>query len=290
MSTTTPLAFDPAERSPGGERALLIDPTGAALPAILHSPIGAPRHAVLIVVGGPQYRVGSHRQFVALARHLSAEGSAVLRFDYGGMGDADGEPRTFENCGDHIRLAVDALLAETPGIGSAVLWGLCDAASAILMYAPDDARVSGVVLANPWARNASAQAGTMLRAYYLRRLLSADFWRKLLGGKVRVSQSVGDLAQNVRAAGAGDTPSSGFLDRMLRGVQRMRCPALLIISQRDLTAAEFELTISRSRPWKRALGAARLTRLEVPGADHTFSRRAWRDEVSRATARWIERL
>ena len=29
---------------------------------------------VFVVVGGPQYRVGSHRQFVLLARHLAGLG------------------------------------------------------------------------------------------------------------------------------------------------------------------------------------------------------------------------
>ena len=35
------------------------------------------RLGVLIVVGGPQYRVGSHRQFVLMARDLAAAGYPV---------------------------------------------------------------------------------------------------------------------------------------------------------------------------------------------------------------------
>jgi len=46
---------------------------------------------VLIVVGGPQYRVGSHRQFVMLARFLADHGVPCMRFDYRGMGDVSGE-------------------------------------------------------------------------------------------------------------------------------------------------------------------------------------------------------
>ena len=37
---------------------------------------------VVIVVGGAQYRVGSHRQFVQMARLLAAAGYPVLRFDF----------------------------------------------------------------------------------------------------------------------------------------------------------------------------------------------------------------
>ena len=43
--------------------------------------------AVLVVVGGPQVRAGSHRHFVQLARHLATHGHAVMRFDVRGMGD-----------------------------------------------------------------------------------------------------------------------------------------------------------------------------------------------------------
>src|SRR5690349_24048098 len=52
---------------------------------------------VLLVVGGPQYRVGSHRQFALLCRRLAGRGVPALRFDYRGMGDADGAARTFES-------------------------------------------------------------------------------------------------------------------------------------------------------------------------------------------------
>jgi hypothetical protein len=46
---------------------------------------------VVIIVVGPQYRAGLHRQFVSLARTLSTAGFLVLRYDYRGMGDSDGE-------------------------------------------------------------------------------------------------------------------------------------------------------------------------------------------------------
>jgi len=83
---------------------------------------------VLIVVGGPQYRVGSHRQFVLTARRLAADGYTTLRFDATGMGDALGEPRSFEQLDDDLGSAIDALLASTPALRRVVLLGLCDGA------------------------------------------------------------------------------------------------------------------------------------------------------------------
>ncbi len=49
---------------------------------------------VAIIVGGPQYRAGSHRQFILLARRLAHAGIPALRFDYRGMGDSPGAMRS----------------------------------------------------------------------------------------------------------------------------------------------------------------------------------------------------
>ncbi|MFY7949699.1 MAG: hydrolase 1, exosortase A system-associated, partial [Gemmatimonas sp.] len=115
---------------------------------------GAPRPAVLIVVGGPQVRAGSHRQFVELARALAAAGHPVLRFDVRGMGDAEGEPRSFEALDDDLAAAIDALVRACPQAPGVLLWGLCDGASASLLYLRrrPDPRVKGLALANPWVR------------------------------------------------------------------------------------------------------------------------------------------
>ena len=51
-----------------------------SLIGILHRPERPRRTGVVIVVGGPQYRVGSHRQFTLLARYLAEQrlcGSAL---------------------------------------------------------------------------------------------------------------------------------------------------------------------------------------------------------------------
>ena len=55
---------------------------------------------VLVIVGGPQYRVGSHRQYVQLSRHLAEQGIASMRFDVRGMGDSPGVQRSFEEIDD----------------------------------------------------------------------------------------------------------------------------------------------------------------------------------------------
>jgi dipeptidyl aminopeptidase/acylaminoacyl peptidase len=47
---------------------------GDMLMGILTRPEAPAQTGVVVVVGGPQYRVGSHRQFVLLSRELAAAG------------------------------------------------------------------------------------------------------------------------------------------------------------------------------------------------------------------------
>jgi len=92
------------------EQALVFDCQGEQLIGIIHQGESEIRIGVLIVVGGPQYRVGSHRQFLLLARALALHGTPVMRFDVRGMGDSGGEQRFFDQLDDDIRAAVDCNL------------------------------------------------------------------------------------------------------------------------------------------------------------------------------------
>lgn len=264
---------------------------------MLHQPSQSPERAVVIVVGGPQYRVGSHRQFVLLARALADAGIAALRFDYRGMGDSEGAPRTFEHVADDIRAALDFLFARVPTLREVALWGLCDAASAVAMYAPEDVRVSGLALVNPWVRSEAGLARAYLKHYYWRRLLDRDLWRKLLRGEFRWAASWRSLVAMVassRSQGANshpvsadDTPPAPFIERMHRGIEHFPGRILLLLSGDDITGQEFADLIKRSSPWRRLMKAQRVTRHELAQANHTFARREWRDQVARWTTEWV---
>ncbi|HWJ93213.1 MAG TPA: hydrolase 1, exosortase A system-associated, partial [Telluria sp.] len=112
------------------DRALAFPCQGDTLYGILSLPAQPNPRGVLVIVGGPQYRAGSHRQFTLLARALADAGIPALRFDYRGMGDSEGAQRGFEHVRDDIRAAIDSFMAETPGLSEVVLWGLCDGATA----------------------------------------------------------------------------------------------------------------------------------------------------------------
>ena len=251
------------------------------------------RLGVLIVVGGPQYRVGSHRQFVLMARDLAAAGYPVLRFDYRGMGDGDGEPRTFESVDDDLRAAIAAFEKAVPGLRDVVLWGLCDAASAIMMCATPPS-VRGKVVVNPWVRTEVSEARAYVRHYYLRRVFQRDFWRKLGTGALDARAAIGQFVEALRRAAApsarAQRTEASYLDRMLAVRRRYRGATLVMLSGRDLTAREFEALRDSDAGWAQVLSVPEVQCLKFEEADHTFSERRLLDAGTRATLRWIREI
>lgn len=275
----------------------------ARLYGILSRPEAPATRGVLILVGGPQYRTGSHRQFVLLARSLAECGVPVLRFDYRGMGDSEGQPRTFEDIGDDLHAAIDHFMQLVPGLREVVIWGLCDAASAALLHAPRDVRVAGLVLLNPWVRTDQGIAKAYFRHYYLRRLFQRDLWQKILTGRFHFLAALRDGGRlAVKALGSRspkDTPTLGehsqrgeqhasLPQRMLCGLRQFRGKVLVITSGNDLTAQEFLDLVNASREWRKAMTSSRVTRRTLPGANHTFSSREWRDQVAIWTREWLQ--
>jgi len=257
---------------------------------------GKVKRGVLLVVGGPQYRVGSHRQFVLLARHLAKEGIPVFRFDYRGMGDSGGQLLGFEHVQDDIAAAMDCFQQLSPELDEFAIWGLCDAATAASFYAYTDARVKGLVLLNPWAYSEQGEAKAFLKYYYLQRFFSKAFWLKVLRGEFRPKESLDSLGDNlnkIQSAGAeekGSQESAGggnLGGQILSGLKKFSGRSLIILSGKDLTAAQFKDAVGDSREFKKLLEKDRFSLSHMSDADHTFSSRGWRDEVARRTFSWL---
>lgn len=251
---------------------------------------------VLIVVGGPQYRCGSHRQFVQLARALAEGGHHVMRFDVRGMGDATGDQRSFSALDDDIGAAVQAFRRHAPGVKRLVLWGLCDGASAALLYwqATRDPSVSGMILLNPWVRSEASLAKAQVKQYYVQRLAQRDFWLKLARGGVAASAAKGLLrslwlAFGTTKSSAQDSPQAEapFQQRMAQAWSAFPGRLMLIVSGRDITAREFLEYAASDKHWAGLLQSDKVSRCDVAEADHTFSTAVARREIEQLILDWL---
>lgn len=264
---------------------------------VFHHPANPGSTGVLVIVGGPQYRVGSHRQFVIMARQLAAEGIPVFRFDSHGMGDSEGEISTFDERQGDIKKAIDTFFEQCKTLKRVVLWGLCDGASAACFYAHKDKRIAGLVLVNPWVSEEHTQARTRLKHYYAQKLFEKGFWQKLMTGKVQLVQSFRELARtavasrrNNKASGNPNKVVVGLRARMLSGLSACPAAVLAVVSGRDITAAEFSDLLSSSAEWQVLFDEGDNRLVRFPNADHTFSDRTCLNELVELTNRWVKNL
>jgi uncharacterized protein len=260
---------------------------------ILAKPEVPAQIGIIVIVGGPQYRVGSHRQFVLLSRMLAKEGYAVLRFDYRGMGDSGGPMHSFDSVSADVASAIGELQLRIPSIQNVVLWGLCDGASASLLYLQqtNDPRVKGLCLLNPWIRSETSLARTQVRHYYFDRFVQREFWQKLLTGRIAFS-SLRSFARQVSLALSSspltDESPQTFQQKMAIACNRFQGSVLLLLSSEDYTAKEFTDHVKDDALWLNALSLPRRTRHVLKGADHTFSNVESRANVAKLTLNWLD--
>jgi len=268
---------------------------GDKLVGVISQPEQPGTLGLVMVVGGAQYRAGSHRQFVLLARCLASAGFPVLRFDHRGLGDSSGERKPFDAIHDDIEAAIVTLQHQCPSVQRLVLWGLCDGASAALLYCGQrvDARVAGLCLLNPWVRSDNTLARTRIKHYYAGRLLESSFWQRLWQGQYEWRPSLKGLWQNLQAMRVpppSDAPEPPFQHRMALALRQFPGQVLLLLSARDYTAKEFVECAQSDPAWKGLLQRPHLQRVDVTDADHTFSKALWRAAAEQAILDWMRQL
>ncbi len=297
------------DKGPHGSQAVIFPCAEEELVGVLHRPGGAATRGVLIVVGGPQYRIGSHRQFVYLARALADQGIPVFRFDYRGMGDSSGKLSGFNDIHEDIASAIDAFQHAVADLAEVVIWGLCDAATASVFYASSDRRVKGLVLVNPWVYSSQGAAKAYLKHYYLDRLLSKGFWKKVFKGQYNPFDSASSLIdvavtasrpepiqRNIKDGKGQQMPSipaqapGNLVERFSDGLDQFKGPVLIMLSGNDLTAAEFSDAAAGDRKLGKLLARKNLQIQPFPEADHTFSKKEWSSSVEHFTIDWYRSL
>lgn len=272
------------------ELPIIFDCAGERLIGVVNVPNQPADTGVLILVGGRQYRAGSHRQFVLLSRRLASADFCSMRFDFRGMGDSTGEPQSFEALDADIAAALAAFKTHCPHLKRVVLWGLCDAATAAVLYwqRTQYPFVAGLCLVNPWLRTEASLARARVRHYYVERFFDPAFWRKLLRGGVGLRASIGEYVSQRRVARCAiQTGSTDFITQTLDGLHRFPGALLVVLSGRDLVAQEFMDTLARDGDMPLFSKPDQIVK-NIPNADHTFSQSASRVELEAAVLEWLE--
>jgi len=133
---------------------------------------GNSQPCALYLTAGLLHHVGPSRLHVEMARALSLQNVAGLRFDLSGVGDSETSSMGgyfIDRSVNEVRQAMD-FLEQQYGHTRFVLIGLCSGADDALATAQSDKRVSGIVLLNGYAYKAGLFFLNRLKIFYLPRL------------------------------------------------------------------------------------------------------------------------
>ncbi len=255
---------------------------GKRLYGILHIPDNSvsPSCVVIILVGGPQIRIGSHRLYVKLARFLSSHNITALRFDYEGMGDSDGDYVGFEHAGPSIAAALDFLNKRFSKEVRIVIWSLCDGASAGALYAGEKPRqIDGLILCNPLVLTDEGLARSNLRHYYTKRLKEKEFWDKLLSFKIDIEFTIQSFIDYIKRANffsnghlsSTESNEKTLPHRVVDSLIKFKEPVRCILSTDDIVAANFLDVLKKRKKIKSLYAGKSICNYFIKGADHTFT-------------------
>ena len=261
---------------PRGDERLLAD----------FSPGGAV--AVILLPGWGGTRYGPQRILWQAARALAARGLATLRLDFSGRGDSTGNPdATLDGMIADVTAAARWLAGR--GVTRIHLVGLCSGGNVALGAAALIPQVGDVVCWSllPFMEHKAKAArqgtprGALLRQF-VKKLLRAETWKKLLRGEANVRGAVQTLAKDKE----GDTA-----ERERKTSARDILAELAVFHGRlhlIYGGADPEAAGSRAffEDWRRRRNLPGDTRL-IPGAPHNFYTAHWTREVIEQTAAWL---
>lgn len=299
---------------------------GLKLVGVLHLPPPASRRdvAVLLLSPGVKMRVGPERLYCTMAKHLVALGFPVLRFDFFGLGDSEGEltEELLKDVYNHIEVGrfvddtIDAMewMAGRHGVSRFILSGLCGGAITGLLTAQRDARVEGLLAlsitpilasraAEPGMYMTAGQAADLQRTY-LQKLMSPQAWLRLLTFRTDYRFMWQAMTRRSRPSGpeattGGDDTTAGpeiesdnanplFPPAFFAMVESHR-PILMVFGGSDRLLWEYEEKFS-------ARHRLRLDRTQgmhevhtIAQANHVLSFEPWQEEMLAVAADWLNR-
>jgi uncharacterized protein len=303
------------------EPVVFVNRRGLRLFGILHLPSAESTAGVGVILLSPgvKMRVGPQGLYRRMADLFLSLGLPVLRFDYHGIGDSEGDlPEEFlKDVYNHVEIGrfvddtLDAMnfLQERTGTRRFVLSGLCGGAMTGLLAASRDDRVAGLVglgitpLVSSRAADPSVyfSAGHLehLRKGYFKKLLSPSawvrflslksdhkvIWRSLMAPLKRVS-APGQAAEGAPAAPDNTNPL--FPPAFFTMLSANR-PMLLVFGGSDRLRWEFEEKfVARHKDRLAPLSAGYDLRV-IDHANHVLTFTEWQRELLQLAEAWMRR-
>ncbi|MFK8030990.1 MAG: hydrolase 1, exosortase A system-associated [Gammaproteobacteria bacterium] len=273
------------------EKAIVFSCEGELLSGVLHMAAKSNGRSMLMLAGGPQYRVGHARKSVMFAREMAASGTSVLRFDHRGTGDSSGPYLTFQQVEKDLAAALDELTHHVLETRQICVFGLGDAASSALMFSSYDARVTELILLNPRVKSDVEEINHTEESYFGKRPFSAAYWQNLLFGMDRVSSYVSEIVSKVtfsrKPAAAGSSNSArvskDFRVRMRLGAEQFNGRVLLLQSGQD---TEFQDFVAASRRWTQCVDG--WTHQSVSDLGPGSADAGWKNQLVKCSREWME--
>lgn len=306
------------------ETVVIPNAAGNRLFGILHRPSinRNPGVAIVLLSPGIKGRVAPHRLYVKIARRLCNAGFMVLRFDFNGLSDAEGEldeklvvdVYASVSVGRYVDDTIAAMdwLQQQYQVGKFVLSGLCGGAITGLFAGGRDARVDALVgLAIPviqYGNNSmryrylSTGEQSQFRRGYIRRLLDWKSWVRLFTFRSDYSviakvflaplkrvwkPKVVPSAEPTGAENAGNLnsyfPPAFF--KMLAGSKKL----FLLFGEADRLYWDFDEKFYQSRKQEIERSGGRFELQSIKDARHIFEERAHQEELFRSIVSWVER-
>jgi exosortase A-associated hydrolase 1 len=236
---------------------------------------------LLLVTGGSQTRIGSHRMYERLAKSLAELNYPCLRYDRRGVGDSGGEDPGFRGSGPDLAAAASAFRRESERVERIIGFGLCDGATTLALFG-GAAGLDGLILVNPWL--VEAEAGepppAAIKAHYRQRLLSREGWAKILSGRVdygKLLKGIGKISvKEQRSLLARDTAAALAAARLRAWTILAEGDATAIAAQQELKAPAFKGLIEGVQ--------------KVATDSHTFARSGDDAALLAATVRALQAL
>ncbi|ANY65676.1 permease [Paenibacillus sp. BIHB 4019] len=260
------------------EKHLVLRHEGLELAATLHYPTDekknddCKRQAIIICHGFVGSRIGVDRLFVKAARALAAQGSYVLRFDYGGCGESNGDYGSlgFDSMVDQTRTALDYITSmECVDPRRIVLLGHSLGGAVSIMTAVKDRRVKRLLLWSPVA-------------YPFNDIV------RIVGRK-----GYDEAVQSGSVDYSGFTLKPVFFDSLLehqpfQAATRFSGDVLLVHGTSDeLIPVDYSFLYQKVF-WTRSEGLC--DKEIIFQASHTYSNRQHQEEAIRISSEWLEGL